>query len=190
MEEFGNTSRPEQHRHFHDDVIVDQPCASKQIITQTNSCQCIWLPDRDVHLPDVWYLHVYVTISSPANRGYRQHARPANGRFSTAAQWRRHPRDNANDSCGGLSADGGIGGEKVGRSGWSAEWRYTHYTSSNLGIQWDTFTSEYKYSLLMRGVKIESPAKFSFEWLTFIHEWVHLFSIYELSLLWLVCETK
>ena len=46
-------------------------------------------------------------------------------------------------------------------------------------------TKEYRlnkhYSLLMRDIKMESTAKFIFELITSIDEWVYLFSIYEPS---------
>ena len=39
----------------------------------------------------------------------------------------------------------------------------------------------YKYSLLMRGIKIKSHAKFIFEYETSVYGWVYIFSIYELQ---------
>ena len=43
-----------------------------------------------------------------------------------------------------------------------------------------TLSHKYKYSLLMRGIKMESPVQIIFEWKTSIDEWVYPFSIYEL----------
>ena len=69
------------------------------------------------------------------------------------------------------------------------DWRWSHYFLSRFGGGHESIVHLLlsKYSLLMRGVNIESHAKFSFERTSFIHAWVILLASF--CTLWSVWVT-